>query len=1065
MRYLFGEFELDCRLFQLRRGGEVVKLEPKIFDVLAYLIRNRDRVVSKDELLDAIWPGEFVSDSVLPRCIANARKALGDARSAPTTIATVHGRGYRFIAPLTADEGGEPAAGEAPALAAVTGPPAASPFVGRDEVLARMHAALADAGAGRGRMLLLVGEPGIGKTRTADELAAEARRRGIFVASGRCHEGEGAPAYWPWVQVLRGCIRGRDVAAVAREMGAGAPDIALLLPEVEDAAATAQVRSGDPALAPDEARFRLFDSVTSFLGRISERGPLVLLLDDLHWADNPSLLLLEYLAREMRETHLLVVGTYRDVELRRHHPLVRVLGDLAREPHCERLLLRGLAKGDVGRLIEARLGRSPSAALVDATHEMTEGNPFFIGEIAGLLAQPSAERTPREEGDWAIVLPQSVREAIGRRLDGLSPECNRVLAAASVIGRDFDAALLERALRDLPGSDAPLASLLESLDEAVTARVIEVESAALGRYAFAHALVRQTLYEELPIPLRLRLHQRVAEALEEIHAGDLEPHLAGIAHHLFQAAAAGNAGKAVDYAVRAAKHAFAAVAYEEAAGHYERVLQLLDFGTAPAAPEERFEILLALADAQSVSGNRERSQENCRRASAIARHLGRPDLLARAALVFGQRAEAGPLPALELRALLEEARQALGEEHLGLQARVLSRLSATPPYQDSIETRAVMSREAVELARRAGDGGALFDALAAQLWALLGPDQDEERLRAAADLKRLIDKSGARERTLVVLEHRARTYLSYGDLAAADRETQAYQKLAGELRQPSFLLFSKWYWVARALGDGRIAEAEALMRECAVDGKRLQHPAALGMLLWQIFWLLRQRGDLAQIEHASEAILRTFGGIPGAEAAALGFERGFATMVRQYTFEGMFVPSVAAYVYHEAGQVDQANEAFEQLAAYDFADVPRDEWWMPVVTLLAEVAAGRGDVRRCRALYQLLEPFAERNAAHTLLRTYAGSTAHFLGTLAAVLRRPEESARHFEEALQKNAALGARPALVRTQFEYGRLLAGRSRRTDTRRGLEMLQQAAISATAMGLGGLAGRIQKEIINSP
>src|SRR5262245_20656867 len=256
MIFAFSDFELDESLYQLRRRGEVVRLEPKVFDVLAYLVRQRDRVVPKDELLARLWPGEFVSETVLPRCITAARKAVGDDPAGQKVIQTVHGRGYRFVAALADDarraQAGDGAAAERPGEI----------FVGREQAMAELRGALDDACSGRGRLVFLVGEPGIGKTRTAEELAALARQRGARVHGGRCYEDDGSPAFWPWVQILRGCVRDADPRLVASELGPAAADIAELVPEVRQ---SLPHLPAPPSLPPEQARFRLFDGVATFL--------------------------------------------------------------------------------------------------------------------------------------------------------------------------------------------------------------------------------------------------------------------------------------------------------------------------------------------------------------------------------------------------------------------------------------------------------------------------------------------------------------------------------------------------------------------------------------------------------------------------------------------------------------------------------------------------------------------------------------------------------------------------------------------------------------------------------
>ncbi|MDP2959021.1 MAG: AAA family ATPase, partial [Longimicrobiales bacterium] len=377
------------------------------------------------------------------------------------------------------------------------------------------------------------------KTRTSEEFATYARLRNVQALWVRCYEGEGAPAYWPWVQVIRSYVHDRDPAALMSEMGPGAADIAQVVSEVRERLPDLPA---PPALEPEQARFRLFDSITTFLKNASKNQPLVLVLDDLHWADKPSLLLLQFLARELRGSRLLVLSTYRDVEVRRQHPLSQTLGELNREGLSQRILLRGLTARDVARFIEITAGIAPPSALVEAVFRETEGNPFFVNEIVRLLVADGRLEHPEQVKSWSVTIPQSVREVVGRRLDHLSDACNRVLTVASVIGREFALRVLER-VSEVTGD-----RLVEALEEAVGARVIVEVPRVVGRYSFSHALIRETLYEELSTTRRVRLHRRIGEAIEEI---DPEGHLPQLAYHFCEAAPGGDIDKAVDYARRA----------------------------------------------------------------------------------------------------------------------------------------------------------------------------------------------------------------------------------------------------------------------------------------------------------------------------------------------------------------------------------------------------------------------------------------------------------------------------------------------------------------------------------
>ncbi|MFQ6030526.1 MAG: AAA family ATPase, partial [Dehalococcoidia bacterium] len=439
-------------------------------------------------------------------------------------------------------------------------------FVGRQREMGELKAALEDALSGRGRLVTLVGEPGIGKTRTALELATYAGLRQAQVLWGRCYEDQGVPPYWPWVQAIRSYVREREPDQLRSEMGSGAGVIAEIVSDVQE-----QLPGLEPPsdMDPDQARFRLFDSITTFLKSAGRRQPLVLMLDDLHWSDKPSLQLLEFVARELADSRILLVCTYRDMELNRQHPLAETLGELTRERRFQRVLLRGLNQDDVARFVEATTGITPPQGMVDAVHQQTEGNPLFLTEVVRLLVQEGelTQERVRQRDSWSVRIPEGVREVIGRRLNRLSQRCNQTLATASIVGREFSLTQLTPLVEDLSED-----RLLEVLEEALSARIIEELPQAVARYQFTHALIQETLAGELTMTRKVRLHAQIAEALEGLYGADAESHAAELARHFAEAEAILGPDKLVRYSHSAGEKALTAYAWEEAQNHFERGL-------------------------------------------------------------------------------------------------------------------------------------------------------------------------------------------------------------------------------------------------------------------------------------------------------------------------------------------------------------------------------------------------------------------------------------------------------------------------------------------------------------
>lgn len=454
-------------------------------------------------------------------------------------------------------------------------------FVGRDQELAALLRLLDDAASGRGRFALIVGDPGIGKTRLTEQVAAVAHERGLLVARGRCWEGGGAPAYWPWIQVLRSLFDDLGPDGFRQALGTGPLYITRLVPELGNLLAETA-----PVLRRQEQdRFALFDSVAKLLTNVARHKPLVVILDDIHAGDEASLLLLRFLARGLGTTRTLVLATYIEAEARRDLMLRPIFGGLAREG--ERIELAGLSREAVAKVCAARTEQPLPEPVIAEIHKATEGNPFLIDEAVRLASSSGDLRRPDHSLGFRV--PEGARDVLRRRLASFSNDVVEALSIASVIGREFDLATLNEVC------DVEPDRLLRMLGEAVAAGVVK-EISALGRYSFAHVLMRETLYEELAPSDRMRVHREIAETLELRYADDVDGHVDELAHHFFKAAQASDPQKTLDYTLRAAKKAMAATAWEEAIRLYRRAQRVVEL--APMSSAKRAEIAKGLDEAE-----------------------------------------------------------------------------------------------------------------------------------------------------------------------------------------------------------------------------------------------------------------------------------------------------------------------------------------------------------------------------------------------------------------------------------------------------------------------------------
>ena len=885
-------------------------------------------------------------------------------------------------------------------------------LIGRDRELAELVGGLDNAFAGRGGLFLLVGEPGIGKSCLAEELIAQAKARGARVLVGRCWEAGGAPAYWPWVQSLRPYLRDTDAESLRSELREGAADLARLFPELRDLLPDLPPA---PQLESEGARFRLFDSMTAFLKSAAASRPLVVVLDDLHAADEPSLLLLQFVARELRESRLLIVGAYRDVDPTLSDPLTTTVTELTREPVTRTLPLAGLGETDVARFIELAAPGSSAAELGPAVHAETEGNPLFVGEIVRLLA---AERGLAEPAMTPLAIPESVREVIGRRLRHLSDDCSRLLAQASVLGREFDL----DALALVSGRER--GAILELLDEAIKARVASEVPGLIGRMRFAHALIQEAAYHRLSRSSRVQLHRQVGEALEVLYSSDLNAHLAELAHHFFESAAGGTSEKAIDYARRAGARAAALLAYEEAVRLYKMALEALGLDAAATA-ELRCELLLALADAQGRAGDDPGAKSTCLRAADLARSAQLAEMLSRAAAGYGGRfLWTHALTDERLVPLLEDGLSALGKADSVLRVQLMSRLAAALRHGPSRARRERISEEAIQIARRIGDPATLAYALAAADAALHGPHNVHRRLAAGEEIVSLVAGTGDRER---LFDGHEQSFWAAWELGDPDRraaELASMSRVADELRQPAQLWALAVAQTTLALSQGRFAEAPELIEGAAAIGERVLAWGAVATRKMQLFLLHREQRRLDDFvsevsDHADE-------------------------------FPSPLVHgAILAQVFARLERTEEAEALLHELTRRDLSNWHVDEEWLLSICLLADTCAILGDADRAAPLYELLLPYGSLNAV-AVPELALDSSSRPLGILATLLGRFEEAARHFEEALRMNETMGARPSLAHTQKDYARMLLRRSSQGDQERAEKLLWRAQATYQSLGM---------------
>ena len=869
-------------------------------------------------------------------------------------------------------------------------------------------------------MVLLGGEPGCGKSRLVREFAAEAAREGALVLYGACDAVVHTP-YGAFAQALRRLVRVLDPADLRAALGDGGGELTRLLPDLP-------TRIGElpPRVRadPDTERHRLHTTVTELLEAVSQSRPVLLVIEDGHWADATTLLLLRHLARAAWAGRVLLFATFRDTEADVPDALAQTLADLRRADDVVRMRLGGLSDHEVGEFVARSVTGAPSADLADVARAMTDltaGNAFLLCELWRALVETRVvevlDGVVRVNAPLAdLGTPESVREVVSQRLARLAPTTSELLEFAAAAGAEFELDVLRR------GSGLAERELVTALDEAVRSGFVEELERSRLAYRFTHELVRRAVYDRLTRVRRAELHLRVGEAWEAAR-GDSVRALPDLAHHFVAAVPLGDAARAIDYSVRAARAATEALAFDEAA---ELLVKALELGI--DSPGDRAEVLLDLGTIRHRAGKAFDALDAFRSAAEIARELGDAELLARAAIGYEH---AGWRPGPEHRpvGLLEEAAAALGDRPSELRVQLLAGLSRALDMQGQHERAAIVRSNAIALARALDDRAGLATVLVRSYWSR-GSTPVEEILQMLAEARVLGEELGDPELQVDAISWSVPAHVAVADLRAARAAVSELREAAQITAQPFFFHVAEHYGAALALGEGRLDAADAMARRSEEAGRMLTGRDASGTHGIQMFSIRREQGRLAELA----PVIRIL--------AAGGHEHG--------PWQPGFVCLLV-----ELGMETEARRQLDRIRRAGL-DSFRETIWLASLTYLTDACAVLRDEALAAELYRELTPHAGTNVMIGHLVMCYGAADRYLGMLAATLGEWDRAEEHFERAIALNREMEMRTWLAHTEYEYARLLLAQGP-AQRNRAESHLSHAAELAADIGLSALRSRI--------
>ena len=922
-------------------------------------------------------------------------------------VAANHSSGYRVRIPTSPTQG---------------------PLVGRDRETALLRDWWSSVRRGGSGLLLVEGDPGIGKTRLVGDLARAVETDGALVLWGRCDEEPVAP-FQPFAEALGRYFHAESADRISRMPNWQLAELSRLVLRLREYATPFEEDPRDP----ETNRYRFFEAVTATLGELAENRRLLLVFDDLHFADQPTLLLLRHVVRNIDRVRAGIAGMYIDTEMPSGHRVRQTLADLRSDRSVETVHLDGLSEDGVEELVRSWPKVRPD--LVPQLYKLTDGNPLFLEEMLDHIGEQDTEQGSGH-GDAPVSAdlepPEAIRELVARRVSRLPENVIYLLQAAAVAGQECDASIVAEA--------AALSTdqQLDAFDRAEESRLLRrIGGLVRDRYAFTHGLVRDAIYGELLRGRRVRYHYKIGLATERLHGESVDRYVNELAHHFYMGAAFAGANKAVRYCIAAGGRALRLLAFEEAVGHLSRALEVAEkYGDADQST--LCDVLIALAEAQNRAGDEAQANANFARAAWLARSIGDPDCLAITALRAGPVSYLGIVNAHnEQIELLEEALSALPAADSHLRARVNAQLAVIVvaltgvPAPGVLERAQELSSEAVAMARRLGDPLALGYALRARVNVLWGIDPAPERLAAATELGEIAADVG--DQFLALHSHmwRVRELLAQGDADAVHEELERFEARDTGPVHPLEASWSLNVGAMMALATGDIERAESLARRSLEAAEGYNDLAATfygGLMVWT-WW---QREQLVALEPMFQEVI----------GQAL---EGYPVLL-----------TVLALIHAEAGQIDQAMADLDVLAGTGWEVIAKDQTEGLSLALAAATCGVLGPRARDYAsvLYEHMRPYAGTAVVVRVPATAcAGPADHYLGLLAAAAGDLALAEVHFEAAIRLASRMGSPPFEAASEVELARTLRQRGREGEERVAI-LLRSAEETALRLGLSRLA-----------